>query len=270
MLSRLAFKNFGSPALRLVVIRAASTTPPATSSQVPARPAGKTDDYYDPWENPERDYVNFPRRSIPELPPIRHLAIPESYFKAIGQHTGVTGGYMLPATLFTFAASKEYWISTVEWHVAFYTWFWCWFIYYNFPWFEQWFKHHYYFKLIENTIQGHKDCRAREINKLQEQVDGEGQILLQHSSFEELLQVKKEAVALQLEAAYRARLAESYSQVKKKLDFQLEVANVVRKAEQKHMVDWIISNVRKSITAKQEDEALKKCVADLKAMAIAK
>ena len=58
-----------------------------------------------------------------------------------------------------------------------------------------------------------------------------------------------------------------FFQVKQRLDYQLELGNVMRRVEQKHMVDWIISNVRKSITAKQEDEALKTCVAELKALA---
>jgi len=82
-----------------------------------------------------------------------------------------------------------------------------------------------------------------------------------------LIQAKKDAVGLQLESNYRQRLHEAYTQVKKRLDYQLELTNVMRRNEQKHMVDWIISNVRKSITAKQEDDALKKCVADLKALA---
>ena len=58
-----------------------------------------------------------------------------------------------------------------------------------------------------------------------------------------------------------------FDQVKRRLDFQLSTANVLRAAEQKHMVQWIIDNVRKSITAKQEADALKACVADLKALA---
>ena len=51
------------------------------------------------------------------------------------------------------------------------------------------------------------------------------------------------------------------------MDYQLQTANVIRNNEQKHMVEWIINNVKKSITPKQEEDALKKCVADLKALA---
>merc|ERR1712200_298286 len=87
------------------------------------------------------------------------------------------------------------------------------------------------------------------------------------SSYEELIAAKKESVSLQLEAEYRARIKDAFTQVKRRLDYQLQTANVLRANEQKHMVNWIIENVKKSITAKQEEDALKKCVADLKALA---
>ena len=129
-----------------------------------------------------------------------------------------------------------------------------------------------------------------EIDHARAEIEVENDKQIVASSYEELIKAKKESVGLQLEAAYRQRLAEAHQQVyfesisaivfffkftvfihnlqvKKRMDYQLEVGNVVRRAEQKHMVDWIISNVQKSITAKQEDEALKKCINDLKTMA---
>merc|ERR1712117_614421 len=59
---------------------------------------------------------------------------------------------------------------------------------------------------------------------------------------------EEEAAGLQLEGEYRSRLAAAHAAVKKRLDYQVETANVLRRMEQKHMVDWIIGNVKASIT----------------------
>merc|ERR1712002_132506 len=48
---------------------------------------------------------------------------------------------------------------------------------------------------------------------------------------------------------------------------QLEITNVKNRVEQKHMVDWIVNSVKSSITPAQEAAAMKKCLADLKALA---
>ena len=108
----------------------------------------------------------------------------------------------------------------------------------------------------------------------------------QATAWQDIIAAKKEAVGLQLEGEYRSRLAAAHAAVKKRLDYQVryqktvlssdhcnchqvETANVLRRMEQKHMVDWIIGNVKASITPDQEAAALKKCISDLKALSAA-
>lgn len=108
----------------------------------------------------------------------------------------------------------------------------------------------------KDTIDDLKDSIKHEET---EQWRSEGQLLLNDA--------QKENVALQLEAAYRERLAQVYSEVKRRLDYQVEIQLVERRVKQKHLVNWVTSKVLASITADQDKETLSKCIADLGALA---
>jgi len=114
-----------------------------------------------------------------------------------------------------------------------------------------------------------KAIRQNEIDYCLAQIAGEQKAQSDAEAWKDIIAAKKEAVGLQLEGEYRSRLAAAHVQIKKRLDYQLETANVMRRMEQKHMVDWIIGNVKASITPAQEDMALKKCISDLKALSAA-
>lgn len=214
--------------------------------------------------NPERDLVNFPRRKRPIYPSkVRHLWIPEEWFTIFHSKTGVTGPYMFATAVGTFLVSKEIWVLEHEFYcgvgiaivlggivkaVG--------------PGLSKFLD-----KAVDDQEMDLKAIRQNEIDRCKASIDEEENSQWMATSYKELMEAKKENVGMQLEIEYRTRLSEAYKQVKRRLDYQLATANVLRAAEQKHMVQWIIDNVRKSITAKQEADALKACVADLKALA---
>ena len=173
----------------------------------------KKDDYKDPWDNPERDYVNFPRRQNPEFtPPVRHHWIPESFFKAFHAKTGVTGPYMFTGGIITFLLSKEYWVvehefkAGIEFFVVFGL-----IVRYAGPHIRDAIDE--FQAERENHV---REIRAAEIDKQKAAIAAEEEAQFMASSYEELIAAKKEAVGLQLEAEYRSRLATAYDQVKNK------------------------------------------------------
>jgi len=260
MLSRALMRAGLTARNSVVLVRPVSTTSAKSTSTAWVDGI----DIFENEKNPERDHVNFPRRAVQELPgPVRHWWIPEEYFQFFYPKTGVTGPYMFAISLGTFMSSKEIFV----------------------------YEHDFYLGLgfwtvmiglinvagpgltkstdaaIDAEIAAMDAIRQKEIDRCAQAIEDEEKSQWMAGSYEELIVAKKENVALQLESEYRARLKDAYTQVKRRLDYQLQTANVLRANEQRHMVDWIISNVKKSITAKQEEDALKKCVADLKALA---
>jgi len=237
------------------LVRTLSTTPARLDQTAPVFANEK---------GPERDLVNFPRTTRKIYPAkVRHLWIPEEWFTFFHQKTGVTGPYMFAASVGSFLLSKEIWVLEHEFYcgvgifIALSA-----IIKYAGPGISAELD-----KAVDAEDAKLKAIRQDEIDRCKAAIAEEENSQWMATSYQELMQAKKENVGLQLEIEYRSRLNEAYKQVKRRLDYQLATANVLRAAEQKHMVQWIIDNVRKSITAKQEVDALKACVADLKALA---
>jgi len=215
-------------------------------------------------DGPERDLVNFPNRKQQLNPPPTRLGfIPQTWFDAFYSKTGVTGPYALGVGVVTFLVSKEIYVLEHEFYSGFFL-------------FGTW---AYAAKKFGPAV---KDWQEKEINRQNKEYDDLRDININEneeavkSALEEIESVKnegalfvakKENVGLQLEAAYRQRLVDVHTQVKQRLDYQLETSNVERNFEQKHMVNWIVSNVRSSITPAQEAATLKQCLVDLKGLA---
>ncbi|XP_054718057.1 ATP synthase subunit b, mitochondrial-like [Uloborus diversus] len=214
-----------------------------------------------PYDGPERDHVNFPRRVRPEWPgKVRMAFLPDEWFQFFYKKTGVTGPYVFGTGLLTFLFSKEFYVFEEEFSTGCAIFLLAYIAIKKFGPATKEYVHKY----IDNEYaeqQKQKDDIMKEIeNKIVEVKKNvwhaEGQKILMNA--------KRENVLMQLEAEYRSRMMQVYTQVKKRLDYQLDLYNTRRKLEQKHMVDWIVNNVVKSITPQQEKEALQKCIEDLK------
>eukprot|EP00096_Caligus_rogercresseyi_P007930 TRINITY_DN260_c0_g1_i1.p1 TRINITY_DN260_c0_g1~~TRINITY_DN260_c0_g1_i1.p1 ORF type:complete len:247 (-),score=101.72 TRINITY_DN260_c0_g1_i1:195-935(-) len=215
-------------------------------------------------EESQRDLVNFPRRTRPiESGQVRLSVFPEEWFNAISAKTGATGPYVFLGSFGTFLVSKEFFVMEHDFFVGV-----------GLLIILGSFNNKYgndikdfLLKLVKADEDKLKSIRQKEFDKFNDALAEEDKAQWMASSYESLIKAKNESVGLQLEAAYRSRLQEAYNRVKERLDYQLETANVHRRVEQKHMVNWILDGVMKSITPKQEEDALKKAIADLKTLA---
>lgn len=260
MLSRIASRVLINAQKPSVLYRAVSTS----SSNKNASPAAAGSEVRRfPHDAPERDFVNYPPvRLAEEGGKLRIGLIPDEWFKAMYNKTGVMGPYITfwgaVATVF----SKEIyvlWADTWE-HITFFT-----------------------LVIAVTKLYGKQfgqalDKQADTLNKQYEtdldnktkDVDAK---IVAHQSLESLPEAnklvnaaKREIVQLQLETTYRERLAQVYQEVKRRLDFQIAVQNAYKRVEREQALNYILGEVNKSIGPNQEKEAFQSGLAQLKAL----
>lgn len=236
----------------------------------PSKPVTKLNDdnvpLPSPFDGPERDLVNFPKPvRLAETAPCRLVFIPEEWFKFLYPKLGVSGPYTLGIGIAAYLISKEiYLIDDAEFKhtVAFFAW-----VYVLAKSglgkkFADWNA-----SLLEEEATDMRNWKQRNVQERVDAIAHEKKEQWRQEGKKILFQAKKDAIGLQLEAAYRQNMINLYNQVKRKLDYQVEVGKIEARVKQQYMVEWIVKSVQDAIASQPEKETLKKCIADLNLLA---
>lgn len=86
----------------------------------------------------------------------------------------------------------------------------------------------------------------------------------------EFFDIMENQVELQAEVTYRKRLLEVETEIKKRLDYQVEMQNVQRSIEEKHIAAWVEKEVLKSIAEQKDEDTFQACLNDLEVLAATK
>lgn len=204
-----------------------------------------------------------PKRMI-EPSPVRHGFIPEEWFQAFYPKTGASGPYVFAITVGTYLTSKEIYIMEHEYYNALAL-----LIIYvgGVKMFGQKLAQ-FLDKEVDKCNAELDESRNSEIAQYEDAIAQEKREQWSLDGQKMILEIKKENIKMQLEAIYRERLVQVYQEVKKRLDYQVQVQNLERRIAQKHMVQWIVNGVLKAITPDQEKATLQQCIKDLEALAV--
>lgn len=184
-------------------------------------------------------------------------------FQFFYKKTGVSGPYVFGGSLFTYLASKEIYVMEHEYYagLSFFA-----LIILFIKKFGPAIKE-YTDAEVDAEEAAMESGRTNLIKSLEDSIEHEKKEQWRSQGQLMLHDAQKDNIGLQLEAAYRERLAQVYGEVKRRLDYHVEIQAVERRMQQKHLVNWVTQKVLGSITPDQDKATLDKCIADLGAMA---
>lgn len=200
---------------------------------------------------------------LPEYPDkVRLGFIPEEWFQAFYNKTGVTGPYVFGTGLLLYLLNKEIYVLGPEtMHgIAIFS-----IIIYGIKKLGPMLAESQD-KKREEALKMFEDWKDNATKGLRDGIEEENKELWRLDGRHHLFDAKRENVSLQLETEFRERQLAVANAVKQRLDYHVDLENLKTRMEQQHMVKWIEENVISSITPKQEKALLDKCITDLKTM----
>jgi F-type H+-transporting ATPase subunit b len=196
---------------------------------------------------------------------VRFGIIPEEWFKFIEKKTGVTGPYVFGGGLIMYLLNKEIYVmgpETVHAFVALSV------LVYAIKKFGPTVADFADKKIQEQLDQANQN-KEEAVTVFTNAIEAEKKEQWRLEGRNYLFDARKENVEMQMEIEYRERLKKVNEEIKKRLDYQVEMDKMQQRMEQSHMVRWIEENVIKSITPQQEKDILTKCISNLKTMSTA-
>jgi len=198
---------------------------------------------------------------------LKFYFIPKYWFDFFYEKTGVTGPYVFAGALFTFLASKEFYMFGHNYghHSRQIFWSAVTIAYFNSK----------YGEMLRDMIEDWRTERYIAMDAIKEEevkncyeVIEEINLAKWRAGLSEFYNEAKQAnLQLMLETAFFERQAAVVNRIKQKLDYQIAVQKVDNELAQSHMVNWIEGKVLESISQDTQSETLDACIAELHVMA---
>jgi len=227
------------------------------------------------WEN--HKMPGAPYEGMGPLPPVpdyedtkkdlKFYFIPKHWFDFFYERTGVTGPYVFAGALFTFLASKEYYMfghnyghhsRQIFWTAV-----------------TIGYLNQQYGGMIRDQVEEWRTEKYRAMDAIKEEEVVNCYEVIEklnldkwRAGLSEFYNEAKQAnLQVMLETAFLQRQAAVVNRIKQKLDYQLAVQQVDTELAQSHMVEWIEGKVMESIAADTQAATLDSCIAELHVLA---